>query len=58
MKKVSLALAVFSVGLISSVIFSHQNANAAEVILPKNHAKYEVSSEDVVYAQPMILRIC
>jgi len=52
MKKVSLMLAAFLVGLISSVIFSYQNANAAEIILPAIHAKYEVSSEDVVYAKP------
>ena len=52
MKKVSLMLTGFIVGLISPVILAYQNANAAEILLPAIHAKYEVSSEDVVYAKP------
>ena len=52
MKKVSMTLAMFLVGLISPLIFSYQNANAAEYILPATHAKYKVSYEDVVYAKP------
>jgi len=47
-----MTLATFLVGLINPMIFSYQNANAVEFILPATHAKYEVSSEDVVYAKP------
>jgi acetyl esterase/lipase len=53
MMKVSLILAAILVGLFSSsAVLTYQNANAAEIILPTTNAKYEVSSEDVVYAKP------
>jgi len=52
MKEISLMLLAILVGVLFSAVLTYQSANAAEIILPTINPKYEVSSEDVVYAKP------
>lgn len=52
MKRVPLMLVAFIVGLTVSTLFVFQNAKAAGLIIPSTDFKYEVSTEDIVYAKP------